>query len=124
MIDQSDAGGLGLAALALATAHLAHDVRRGKISPTEMRAIYREARALVHDPAGFVGDPEIAQAAEDFLSVSDALAQPDALGASPNERLRAQLRVEDLPPVEAGRMDCYVSRAIAAADEQMQGAGR
>ena len=46
-----------------------------------------EARALVRDPAGFVGDPEIAQAAEDVLSVSDALAQPDALGASTNERL-------------------------------------
>jgi len=88
VIDQSDASGLGLAALALATAHLAHDVRRGKISPTEMRAIYREARALVHDPAGFVVDPEIAQAAEDFLSVSDALAQPDALGAYTNERHR------------------------------------
>ena len=49
LIDQSDAGSLGLAALALATAHLAHDVRHGKISPTEMGAIYREARALVHD---------------------------------------------------------------------------
>jgi hypothetical protein len=88
MIDQSDAGGLGLAALALATASLAHDLRRGRISPTEMRAIYTEARALVHDRAGFVVDPEVAQAADDFLSVSDALAQPDGLGASTNERQR------------------------------------
>jgi hypothetical protein len=88
MIDQSDAGGLGLAALALATATLAHDLRRGTISGTELRAIYNEARALVHDRAGFVVDPEVAQAADDFLSVSDALAHLNEMGARNNERQR------------------------------------
>ena len=78
MIDQSDAGGLGLAALALLTASLAHDVRRGRISIAEMRAIYNDARAVVHDRAGFVVDTETTQAADDFLSVAEALAQPTA----------------------------------------------
>jgi hypothetical protein len=86
MIDQSDAGGLGLAALALATATLAHDLRRGRISGAEVRAIYNDARALVHDRAGFVVDPQIAQAADDFLSVSDALAVE--IAASTDERRR------------------------------------
>jgi hypothetical protein len=75
MVDQSDAGGLGLAALALATATLAYERRRGRISGEEVRAIYNDARALVHDRAGFVVDPETARAADDFLSVSDALAR-------------------------------------------------
>jgi hypothetical protein len=70
-IDRADAGGLGLAALALATASLAHDVRRGRISSAERRDIYTDARALVHDRAGFIVDPGIAQAADDFLSVSE-----------------------------------------------------
>jgi hypothetical protein len=86
VIDQSDAGGLGLAALALTTALLAHDVRHGRISRTDMRSIYNDARALIHDPAGFVVDPNVAQAADDFLSVSDALVQPDAMAASSHER--------------------------------------
>ena len=73
-IDRADTGGLGLAALALATASLAHDVRSGRISSTERHDIYKDARALVHDRAGFVVDPEIVQAADDFLSVSAALA--------------------------------------------------
>ena len=73
-IDRADTGGLGLAALALATASLAHDVRSGRISSTERHDIYKDARALVHDRAGFVVDPEIVQAADDFLSVSGALA--------------------------------------------------
>jgi hypothetical protein len=79
---------LGPAALALATATLAHDLRRGRISRTDIRAIYNDARALVHDPAGFVVDPEVAQAADDFLSVSDALAQLDEIGGSSDERQR------------------------------------
>jgi hypothetical protein len=74
MVDQSDTGGLGLAALALATATLAHERRRDRISSAERRDIYNDARALVHDRGGFVVDPEIAQAADDFLSVSEALA--------------------------------------------------
>jgi hypothetical protein len=87
-IDRADAGGLGLAALALATASLAHDVRRGRISSAERRDIYNDARALVHDRAGFIVDPGIAQAADDFLSVSEALAQPDLMGVSTEERQR------------------------------------
>jgi hypothetical protein len=43
------------------------------ISGEEVRAIYNDARAVVHDPAGFVVDAETAQAADDFLSVSAAL---------------------------------------------------
>jgi hypothetical protein len=39
----------------------------------KVRAIYNDARAVVHDPAGFVVDAETAQAADDFLSVSAAL---------------------------------------------------
>jgi hypothetical protein len=81
-IDRADAGGLGLAALALATASLAYEWRRGRISREEVRAIYNDARALVHDPAGFIPDAETTQAADDFLSISDALAQLDEMGAS------------------------------------------
>ena len=84
-IDQADAGGLGLAALALTTAALAHEVRRGRLSAAESRAIYYHARALVHDRAGFIVDPEIVQAAEDLLSVSEALAQANPMDASISE---------------------------------------
>jgi hypothetical protein len=73
-IHRADAGGLGLAALALATASLAHDVRRGRISAAERRDIYNDARALVRGRAGFIVDPEVAQAADDLLSASEALA--------------------------------------------------
>jgi hypothetical protein len=44
--------------------------------------------ALMRDPAGFVLDAETAQAADDFLSVSDALAQLDEMGAPSDERRR------------------------------------
>ena len=36
--------------------------------------IIAEARALVHDRAGFVVDTDATQAADDFLSVAEALA--------------------------------------------------
>jgi len=88
MIDRADAGGLGLAALALETASLAHDVRRGRVSSAERRDIYNDARALVHDRAGFIVDPKIAQAAEDFISISEALAQLDEIGASSSHARR------------------------------------
>ena len=88
MIDEADTSGLGLAALALATASLAHGVRHGRISLEERSAIYKEARALVHDPAGFVIDLEVVRAANDFLSVSDALSQPDQIGTSASDRPR------------------------------------
>jgi hypothetical protein len=88
MIDEADAGGLGLAALALATASLGHGVRHGRISAAERSAIYNEARALVQSPAGFVVQPAVVEAAEDFLSVSDALGQADPTGTSASERPR------------------------------------
>jgi hypothetical protein len=40
----------------------------------EMRAIFADAHALVHDRAGFIVDPEATEAADDFLSAAEALA--------------------------------------------------
>jgi hypothetical protein len=74
MIDLGDASGLASAALALITASLAGAVRRGDISVHEIRVIIAEARALVHDPAGFVVDAHAIRAADDFLSAAEALA--------------------------------------------------
>jgi hypothetical protein len=79
MIDPAAASGLAFAAVALSTAALAAAVRRGEISVSEMRAIVADAHALVHDQAGFVVDPRAAQAADDFLSAAEALADPTAL---------------------------------------------
>jgi hypothetical protein len=79
MIEETDRGGLALAALALRTARLASEVRQGIISLAEMRAIVRDAHALVNDAAGFVADDKVAQAADDFLAAAEALAHPDAL---------------------------------------------
>jgi hypothetical protein len=79
MIDPADTSGLAFAAVALSTASLAAAVRRGEISVSEMRAIIGDAHALVHDQAGFVVDPKAAQAADDFLSAAEALADPTAL---------------------------------------------
>jgi hypothetical protein len=79
MIDPADASGLAFAAVALSTAALAAAVRRGEISVSEMRAIVADAHALVHDQAGYVVDPKAAQAADDFLSAAEALADPTAL---------------------------------------------
>jgi hypothetical protein len=74
MIGLGDNNGLAFAALALVTASLAAAVRRGEISVYEMRAIIADAHALVHDRAGFVVDPDATEAADDFLSVVQALA--------------------------------------------------
>jgi hypothetical protein len=82
MINAADTGGLALAGLALSTASLAAAVRRGEISVSEMRAIIADAHALVHDRAGFVVDAEATQAAGDFLSAAEALAEPTALRIS------------------------------------------
>jgi hypothetical protein len=79
MIDPADTSGLAFAAVALSTASLAAAVRRGEISVGEMRAIIADAHALVHDQAGFVVDTKAAQAADDFLSAAEALADPTAL---------------------------------------------
>ncbi len=78
MIDPADTSGLAFAAVALSTAALAAAVRCGEISVSEMRAIIADAHALVHDQAGYVVDPKAAQAADDFLSAAEALADPTA----------------------------------------------
>jgi hypothetical protein len=48
------------------------------MSISEMQEIVADAYALVHDRAGFVGDAETTQAADDFLSAAEALVLPDA----------------------------------------------
>jgi hypothetical protein len=78
MIDPADTSGLALAALALSTASLAAQVRRNDISIAEMHEIVSDAHALVHDRAGFIVDAETTQAADDFLSAAEALAEPTA----------------------------------------------
>lgn len=86
MVDTDDTSGLALAALALSTAMLAADVRRGRLAAGELRAIVAAARVLVHARAGFVDDAATTRAADDFLSVAEALAQPDAPGISETTR--------------------------------------
>jgi len=73
MINIEDTSGLALAALALITALLAAGVRRREFSVHEMRAIIKDAHALVRDRAGFVVDADATQAADDFLSAAEAL---------------------------------------------------
>jgi hypothetical protein len=86
MIDPADISGLALAALALATASLADDVSHGQLPLDELHAIFADARTLVHDPAGFVVDAATSQAADDFLSVAEALADPMAIRITENTR--------------------------------------
>jgi len=78
MIDPADTSGLALAALALTTASLRAAIGREDISLREMHTIIADAHALVHDRAGFVVDAETTQAADDFLSAAEALAEPTA----------------------------------------------
>jgi hypothetical protein len=87
MIDPADTGGLALAALALTTALIAADVRRGRLSIAELRVVIADAHTLVHDPAGFVVDGETTQAADDFLSVAEAFADPTLIGIPEGIRL-------------------------------------
>jgi len=82
MIDPADTSGLAFAAVALSTAARAAAVRRGEISVSEMRAIVADAHALVHDQAGYVVYAKAAQAADDFLSAAEALADPTAVRMS------------------------------------------
>jgi hypothetical protein len=85
MIARTDRSCLALAALALSTASLAAQVRRKDISIAEMREIVRDAHALVNDAAGFVADADAAQAADDFLSAAEALAEPTAARISKHD---------------------------------------
>lgn len=77
-MENAEKSGLALAALALITARIAADLQDQRISGDIAHAIFSDARALVRDRAGFVVDPEIAGAADEFLSIAEALTQPDA----------------------------------------------
>ena len=77
-INSDERAGLALAALALTTATLAAQVREGSLSVVAMREIVRGAHWLANDVAGFVMDEKLAEMADDFLSMAEALAMPDA----------------------------------------------
>src|SRR5689334_8791173 len=87
MIALADTGGLALAALALTTALIAADVRKGRLSIRELRLVIADAHRLVHGPAGFVVDDDATQAADDFLSVAEAFADPALIGIPEGIRL-------------------------------------
>jgi hypothetical protein len=78
IIDSDDQTGLALAALTLTTAVLAAQVRAGSLSIEALRAIVRDAHMLANDAAGFVVEEKAAEMADDFLSVAESLAMPDA----------------------------------------------
>ena len=124
MIDPADTSGLAFAAVALSTASLAAAVRRGEISVGEMRAIIADAHALVHEQAGFVVDPKAAQAADDFLSAAEALADPTALrrpDGTWSRRLSLRLRGRKPSGTTTKRNS---RRAASAADRQRAGRAR
>jgi hypothetical protein len=77
-INSDERAGLALAALALTTATLAAQVREGDLSLVALREILRDAHRLANDVAGFVVDEKAAEMADDFLSMAEALAMPDA----------------------------------------------
>jgi hypothetical protein len=77
-INSDERAGLALAALALTTATLAAQVREGDLSLVVLREIVRDAHRLANDVAGFVVDEKAAEMADDFLSMAEALAMPDA----------------------------------------------
>jgi hypothetical protein len=77
-INADERAGLALAALALTTATLAAKVREGDLSLVTLREIVRDAHRLANDVAGFVVDDKVAEMADDFLSMAEALAMPDA----------------------------------------------
>jgi hypothetical protein len=78
MIEDAERTGLGLAALALSTASIAAELREERLTEERAQAIFADARALVSDRAGFLLDPETARMAKEFLSIAEALAQPNA----------------------------------------------
>ena len=123
MIDPADTSGLASAAVALSTASLAAAVRRGEISVGEMRAIIADAHALVHEQAGFVVDPKAAQAADDFLSAAEALADPTALRI-PNETWSRRHSLRPTGRKLPGTTTKRNSRRGAASAADRQRAGR
>jgi hypothetical protein len=73
VIDETDEhGGLARAALALTTA-IANEVRKGAISLQQARTVFKTARWLVHDRDSFAENARTAEAADNFLTVSEAV---------------------------------------------------
>ena len=73
MIDETDRhGGLARAALALTTA-IANGVRKCAISLEQARTVFKTARRLVHDLESFAENARMAEAADNFLTVSEAV---------------------------------------------------
>jgi len=77
-INSHERAGLALAALALTTAALAAKVREGDLSLMLLREIVMDAHRLANDVAAFIVDERVAEMADDFLSMAEALAMPDA----------------------------------------------
>jgi len=77
-INSDERAGLALAALALTTAALAAKVREGDLSLVLLREIVTDAHRLANDVAAFIVDEKGAEMADDFLSMAEALAMPDA----------------------------------------------
>jgi hypothetical protein len=73
MIDETDRhGGLARAALALTTA-IANEVRKRAISHEPARTVFKTARWLAHDLESFAENARTAEAADNFLTVSEAV---------------------------------------------------
>jgi len=89
-INSDERAGLALAALALTTATLAAKVREGDLSLVALREIVRDAHKLANDVAGFIVDQKVAEMADDFLSMAEALAMPGA------PRVEEPLRIRQL----------------------------
>jgi len=94
-INSDERAGLALAALALTTAVLAAKVREGDLSLVLLREIVTDAHRLANDVAAFIVDEEVAEIADDFLSMAEALAMPDAPRVEkpiPSRQLHLKLR--------------------------------
>jgi PPE-repeat protein len=73
MTDETDEhAGLARAALALTTA-IASEVRNGAISLRQARTVFKTARWLVQDCDRFAENARTAEAADNFLTVSEAV---------------------------------------------------
>jgi hypothetical protein len=73
MIDETDRhGGLAQAALALTTA-IANEVCKRAISLEQARTVFKTARWLAHDLESFAENARKAEAADNFLTVSEAV---------------------------------------------------
>jgi hypothetical protein len=87
-INSDEGAGLALAALALTTATLVAQLRAGELSVAALRETVRDAHRLANDVAGFIVDEGVAEMADDFLSMAEALAIPAAPRVEKPRRLR------------------------------------